>query len=100
MRVGAGDVLDASALLAWLIQEPGFDVVEEAMVSGVVMSVVNWAEVLSKLADACRDPDDVTSDILRSGIAGSGLAIIEMSTGPEQGAATRPLTRPSENAPP
>ena len=42
-------VLDASALLAYLHAEPGADIVGEALGADVVMSAVNWAEVLAKL---------------------------------------------------
>ena len=40
-------VLDASALLAYLKDEPGVDVVE-AMLAESKMSSVNWAEVIQK----------------------------------------------------
>jgi PIN domain nuclease of toxin-antitoxin system len=40
-------VLDASALLAWLQDEPGAGLVE-AELAAAVMSSVNWAEVLQK----------------------------------------------------
>lgn len=42
-----GVVLDASALLAWLHDEPGGDQVE-ALLEVAVMSAVNWSEVLQK----------------------------------------------------
>jgi ribonuclease VapC len=44
-------ILDASALLAYLKDEPGALVVEQALDQGVYISTVNWAEVLSKVAD-------------------------------------------------
>lgn len=40
-------VLDASAVLAWLQQETGADVVDP-LLDGGVMSAANWAEVLQK----------------------------------------------------
>jgi ribonuclease VapC len=40
-------VLDASAVLAYLRQEPGQDVVRDA-ITGSVMSAANWSEVLQK----------------------------------------------------
>jgi ribonuclease VapC len=43
-------VLDASALLAFIWQEPGSDVVAEVMEEAAISSV-NWAEVISKLQD-------------------------------------------------
>jgi ribonuclease VapC len=49
-------VLDASALLAYMHGEDGADDVAEALQSGCVISVVNLAEALSKLAEAGGDP--------------------------------------------
>lgn len=40
-------VLDASALLAYLFDEPGADMVSEALLAGDVMSTVNLSEVLT-----------------------------------------------------
>ena len=42
-------VLDASAVLAVILEEPGAEVVVEALRSGTVMSAVNVAEVASRL---------------------------------------------------
>jgi ribonuclease VapC len=50
-------VLDASALLALLLEEAGADRVERAIAGGVCMSAVNWAEALSRLADRGDDVD-------------------------------------------
>lgn len=45
-------LLDASAVLAYLAEEPGSEVVQDALLSGkAVMSVVNQTEVLGKLCD-------------------------------------------------
>ena len=44
-------VIDASALLALLNDEPGADVVAEALPQGVI-SAVNLSEVIAKLCDA------------------------------------------------
>jgi hypothetical protein len=58
-RLGVSSVvLDASASLALLNGEPGADVVEGAMASdGAVISVVNWAEVLSKSVENGVPPE-------------------------------------------
>ena len=42
-------VLDASAVLAVVLEEPGADVVAEALRSGAAMSTVNVAEVAARL---------------------------------------------------
>lgn len=42
-------VLDASAVLAVLLEEPGADVVAEALRTGAAMSTVNVAEVAARL---------------------------------------------------
>ena len=42
-------VLDASAVLAVILEEPGADVVVEALRSGAAMSTVNVAEVAARL---------------------------------------------------
>ena len=42
-------VLDASALLALLLREPGADLVTE-LVAGAFVSAVNWSETRQKLA--------------------------------------------------
>jgi ribonuclease VapC len=44
-------VLDASALLAYILGEPGLEVVEDALSAGAVMSSVNVAETTSRLVD-------------------------------------------------
>lgn len=45
-------VLDASAVLAYLLGEPGEDVVAQVLESGLgVISTVNLSEVVAKLAD-------------------------------------------------
>ena len=48
-------VLDASALLAFLHDEPGADVVEEAMAIGPLCGAANWSEVAQKVRAADRD---------------------------------------------
>ena len=45
-------ILDASAVLALLQDEPGADEVESAIESGAIISAVNLSEVLAKMVDA------------------------------------------------
>lgn len=61
-------MLDASALLAWLHLEPGAVAVRAALNNTAAMSVVNWAEVLTKLADFGQDPVEVRSKMLKEGL--------------------------------
>jgi PIN domain nuclease of toxin-antitoxin system len=72
-------VLDASALLAYLNDEPGAQVVEDALVRGSAMSAVNMAEVLSKLTEIGEDPDDVTKELERRGLLGGKLAVFPLT---------------------
>ncbi len=51
-------VLDASAVLALIHNEPGADRVAEALIGGV-LETVNLAEVVGKLVDANVDPSRV-----------------------------------------
>ena len=44
-------VLDASALIAFVFEEAGFRRVRTAIERGAVISTVNWAEVLSDMAE-------------------------------------------------
>ena len=87
-------VLDASALLAYIDDEPGAHVVEERLPDGVLMSAVNWAEVLSKLAER-----GVSIDRLRERLAGLGILgqSLEIRPFTEEDAAAvgelRPATR-------
>lgn len=62
-------VLDASAVLALLHDEPGADVVADAL-AGASMSTVNLAEVIGKLVDA-----EVDSSRLRQLLASAGVLL-------------------------
>ncbi len=55
-------VLDASALMAVLHDEDGADEATEAIANGAAISVVNWAEGLTKLAERGRDPEQAASE--------------------------------------
>jgi PIN domain nuclease of toxin-antitoxin system len=56
-------VLDASALLAYLLDEAGAGEVEQALADEAVIGAVNLAEVLSKLSDGGEDPDSAMGGI-------------------------------------
>ena len=66
-------VLDASALLAYLQDEPGGERVRAALAHAVI-STVNWAEVVGKAQD-----DGVDTRGLREDLASLGLAFEPLS---------------------
>jgi len=68
-------VLDASALLAYLQGEPGADRVAEVLVLGAAIGAVNWAEVLTKLAERGQDPDAVATQLSDRGILNKTLLV-------------------------
>ncbi|MBZ5665674.1 MAG: type II toxin-antitoxin system VapC family toxin [Acidobacteriia bacterium] len=57
-------VLDASAILALLNQEPGTDRLTPELLSNATCSTVNLAEVLTKLVSAGGQPDEAWEDTL------------------------------------
>ena len=62
-------VLDASALLAWLHEEPGLEIVEAHLDRSVICSV-NWSEVLQKIiARGVQQPQDVGGELETLGLA-------------------------------
>ena len=87
-------MLDASAVLAWFFDEPGADRVDQALVQGAVIHTVNWAEVLSKLAERGLNPETIEVDLSDRGVLGQTLMVdagrIEDA---RLVAALRPLTR-------
>lgn len=68
-------VLDASALLAYLHDEPGAELVADAIAVGACMSTVNVAEVLSRLADHDTDPGEFADELSERGILGGAISI-------------------------
>ena len=87
-------VLDASALLAHLRDEPGADVVAEAIAGGAVISTVNLAEVFSRVADRGEDPAKLAAELTQSGLL-DGAITVEPFTAADaiDTARLRPLTR-------
>lgn len=55
-------VLDASALLCLLFDEPGAERVEAAL-HGSLISAANYAEVIGKLIDKGQDPAEAIADL-------------------------------------
>ena len=67
-------VLDASAL-AYLQGETGATIVATALTQGSVISAINWAETLSKLAERGQSPDVVTTQLINQELLNYALQI-------------------------
>ena len=61
-------MLDASALIAWLRNEPGADVVQRALDAGSVINAVNLAEVLTRFHDIGVAGTEVLGDLHLAGV--------------------------------
>jgi len=68
-------VLDASALLAHLRDEPGADLVAGAIASGAVISTVNLAEVFSRVADRGEDPAKLAAELTQIGLLDGAITV-------------------------
>jgi ribonuclease VapC len=87
-------ILDASALLAYLQGETGAAVAANALTQGSLISAVNWAETLSKLAESGQDPDIVTDLLTNQGLLNNALMIAPFDAAlAQETAKLRPLTR-------
>lgn len=87
-------VLDASALLAYLRDERGAEVVADAIAGGAAISTVNLAEVLSRAADRGGDPSRLTRQMTERGLLDGAISIEPLTTGDAvEVARLRPLTR-------
>lgn len=88
-------VLDASALLAYLRDELGAEIVEAAIAKEVSISTVNWAEVLSKVADLNERPEALVKHLQSQGLLDNGITIVPLSKEDSLLIANlRPLTKP------
>ena len=88
-------VLDASALLAYLNEEPGADVVENVLAAGAVISTANWAEVLSKAMEIGISPETLTAEMEKRGVLGNTMDVLPLTVEDSMEIARlRPLTRP------
>ncbi len=87
-------VLDASALLAYLRDEPGADPVADAIADGASVSTVNLAEVLSRIADRGGDPARVVQWMTDCGLLGGAVSVEPFTTEDAlEVARLRPMTR-------
>jgi ribonuclease VapC len=87
-------VLDASGLLAYVLEEEGAAAVEEMLANSAAISAGNLAEALSKLAEQGVDPGEVVGQLEARGVLG-GLLQVEPVTAQDAIAIAemRPLTR-------
>jgi ribonuclease VapC len=73
-------VLDASALLAYLRDEPGAEAVVDAIAVGAAISTVNLAEVLSRAADRGGDPTRLLRQLTDQGLLGGAVSVEPFTT--------------------
>ena len=90
MPEGPRKLLDASALLAYLQREPGFEAVWEALREGAAISAVNLAEVAGKLKARGKDPERIVRRLLAMGLEVLPFTLEEAL----EAGALDPLTRP------
>ena len=90
MPEGPRKLLDASALLAYLQREPGFEAVLEALREGAAISAVNLAEVAGKLKARGKGPERIVRRLLAMGLEVLPFTLEEAL----EAGALDPLTRP------
>lgn len=87
-------VLDASAILAFLFDEPGAEYVLASLEDRPLMSAVNLAEVLTKLSDQGVVPEEAGRRLQASGVLGA-IVMVPFDDEQAQTVATlRHSTRP------
>jgi PIN domain nuclease of toxin-antitoxin system len=87
-------VLDASALLAYLQNEPGADVVSDAIAEGSTISSVNLAEALGRASEHDVDPVKLLDQMTASGLLEGAVAVESFTTSDAaEVARLRPQTR-------
>ncbi|MBI3972544.1 MAG: type II toxin-antitoxin system VapC family toxin [Chloroflexi bacterium] len=79
MDDAAGSVLDASAVLAYLQGEPGSETVQAALAVGAVVTIANYAEVLSRLGDAGEEPATAHRRLQDQGLIGGLLEVVPLT---------------------
>jgi PIN domain nuclease of toxin-antitoxin system len=90
----AAAVLDASALLAYLADEPGADSVGRAIGDGAAISSVNLAEVFSRVADLGSDPSTLAVRMTDDGLLHGAIEVWPfINEDAIEVARLRPLTR-------
>jgi PIN domain nuclease of toxin-antitoxin system len=69
-------VLYAAAFLAYLRDELGAEIVENALINGCYISIINWVEVLSKIVDLGESPEEIIKRLRDEGLLQNSLEII------------------------
>ena len=92
--MATGAVLDASALLAYLRDEPGAELVTKVIASGASICTVNLAEALSTVAAHGADPAELAAELTARGLLGGAVTVEPFTTADAIDAARlRQLTR-------
>jgi PIN domain nuclease of toxin-antitoxin system len=92
--MAAAPVLDASALLAYLRDEPGAQLVAEAIATGASIGTVNLAETLTTAAAHGTDPEQLAAELTARGLLDGAIAVEPFTTADAiEAARLRPLTR-------
>ena len=87
-------VLDASDLLAYLRDEPGAEIVSEAIAGGATISTVNLAEALGRSTDNGVEPVQLAHELTDRGLLGGAIATEPFTAADAiEAARLRPLTR-------
>jgi ribonuclease VapC len=87
-------VLDASAFLAYLRDEPGAGNVADAIADGAAISTANLAEVLSRAADRGADPQRLARQLTERGLLAGAIEVEPLvAADTVEIARLRPLTR-------
>jgi ribonuclease VapC len=72
-------VLDASALLAYLHDEEGADVVADAVAESAAISAANWAETLSKVGDIGTAPAEFAAELKEQGLLPGLIEVVPLT---------------------
>ena len=80
-ETAAFGVLDASAVLALMYEEPGADRVSAVVARGAVVSIVNWAEAASRMTERGETVDRAAQRLTAQMGALGTLAIVAFDEG-------------------
>ena len=87
-------VLDASAFLAYLRNEPGAAEIAEAIAGGVAICALNLGEVLSSASERGLDPEHLADELRESGLLDGAITVEPFTTADAiEVGRLRPITR-------